>query len=256
MLRAVEEHTPDTAFEDALAALGAGPSALSAGEARSLDEAGYILFRAVVDPAWLASLREECDGHGHDAASMSQGGNQQLAHVGTQRGVLRALQWPRLLAAVWRVLKRPFVLGSVAWRNPRPGLGQQGLHADWGGQGDPDAYHAVTALWYLDDLTPDNGPTRVVPGTHKLRRAPPTGFADPAGRHPQETSIQAEAGSVLVFNGHLWHSGTRNRSGAPRRALQCCFIAREHRDILPAAPIDASCLPPPARLVLGVMEGT
>ncbi|MGK4006165.1 phytanoyl-CoA dioxygenase family protein [Sorangium sp. So ce1036] len=247
-------HTPDAVFEDALAALGAGPSALSADAARSLDDAGYVLFRAAVDPAWLSALREDCDGARHDEGRMGQGGNQQLGCVGTRRGALRAIQWPRLLAAVWHVLRRPFVLGSVAWRNPRHGLGQQGLHADWSGRGDPGAYHVVTALWYLDDLGPDNGPTRVVPGTHKLRRSPPKSFADPASHHPQEMAIQAEAGSVLVFNGHLWHSGTRNRSGAPRRTLQCCFIGREHRDTSPAAVDDANGLSPAARLVLGATE--
>jgi len=25
------------------------------------------------------------------------------------------------------------------------------------------------------------------------------------------------------FNGHLWHGGTRNRSGGHRRAVQCSF---------------------------------
>ncbi|WP_437970153.1 phytanoyl-CoA dioxygenase family protein [Sorangium sp. So ce260] len=255
MLGAVEDTTrsPDPAFEEALAALGAGPAALSADEARALDDAGYVLFRSAVDPAWLKALRADCDGWRADGeGGAAQGGNQQIARLGERQGaLLRALQWPRLLAATWHVLRRPFALGAVAWRCPRQGLGQQGLHMDWSAQGEPGAFHVVTALWYLDEVTPDNGPTRLVPGSHKLRRRPPKDLADPSSRHPQEITVQAGAGSVLVFNGHLWHSGTRNQSGAPRRALQCGFIAREHRGMSCTAVDEAGGLPPAARRVLG-----
>ncbi|WP_437758600.1 phytanoyl-CoA dioxygenase family protein [Sorangium sp. So ce1389] len=257
MLGAMEEaaHRRDAAFEEALAALGAGPAALSAGEGRALDDAGYVLFRSVVEPAWIEALRADCDGWGAGGdGDSAQGGNQQLARLGEHQGaVLRALRWPRLLAAAWHVLRRPFALGAVAWRCPRPGLGQQGLHMDWGDQGDPGVFHVVTALWYLDEVTPDNGATRLVPGSHKLRRRPPKDLADPARHHPHEVTVEAEAGSVLVFNGHLWHSGTRNRSGAPRRALQCGFVAREHRGVSMTAVDETETMPPAARHVLGLM---
>jgi ectoine hydroxylase-related dioxygenase (phytanoyl-CoA dioxygenase family) len=257
MLDPVEDtrQGPDAAFEAALAALGAGPSTLSADEKRALDDAGYVLFCSAVDPAWLKALRAECDGWRDDGErDAAQGGNQQIGHLGERHGaVLRVVQWPRLLAATWHVLRRSFALGAVAWRCPRHGLGQQGLHMDWSSQGDPGAFHVVTALWYLDDVTPDNGPTRVVPGSHRLRRRPPKDLAEPANRHPQELTVQAGAGSVLVFNGHLWHSGTRNRSGAPRRALQCGFVAREHRGVSCTVVDEPSGMPPAARLVLGVV---
>jgi hypothetical protein len=50
------------------------------------------------------------------------------------------------------------------------------------------------------------------------------------------------AGSVLFFNGHLWHGGTRNESRSPRRILQCQFVARDR------APPDAGPRDPPGRL--------
>ena len=52
-------------------------------------------------------------------------------------------------------------------------------------------------------------------------------FADPASRHPDERIIAAKAGSVLVFNGHLWHSGTTNKSSRSRRVVQCLFVGRD-----------------------------
>ena len=84
----------------------------------------------------------------------------------------------------------------------------------------------ATALWLLDDFTADNGATRVVPGSHR-KGAVPKSFADPERHHPDETIVIACAGSVLVINGHLWHSGTRNRARGPRRVVQCVFVASE-----------------------------
>jgi ectoine hydroxylase-related dioxygenase (phytanoyl-CoA dioxygenase family) len=63
-----------------------------------------------------------------------------------------------------------------------------------------------------------------VPGSHRV-----WGFAASKKHdtpHPDERLVTMPAGSVLVFNGHLWHSGTRNRSTANRDALQLSFSRR------------------------------
>lgn len=78
----------------------------------------------------------------------------------------------------------------------------------------------------MDDFTPNNGATRVIPGSHLVLRPVPKALLQPERRHPDEKLIVAKAGSVLLFNAHLLHSGTRNRSNGSRRALQCQFRAR------------------------------
>jgi ectoine hydroxylase-related dioxygenase (phytanoyl-CoA dioxygenase family) len=42
---------------------------------------------------------------------------------------------------------------------------------------------------------------------------------------PEERRILGAAGSLLVFNGHLWLGGTRNDSASPRRVVQMVLIA-------------------------------
>jgi ectoine hydroxylase-related dioxygenase (phytanoyl-CoA dioxygenase family) len=111
-------------------------------------------------------------------------------------------------------------------REPLPGYGAQGLHADWTVRTRGEPFRIVTTISLLDDFTADNGATRLVPGTHQLLTQPPKSLADPANRHPQQKIIVARAGSVLVFNGHLWHSGTRNETSLRRRVLQCSFVGR------------------------------
>jgi ectoine hydroxylase-related dioxygenase (phytanoyl-CoA dioxygenase family) len=70
----------------------------------------------------------------------------------------------------------------------------------------------------LVDFTPDNGATRVVPGSHRtwsltVPREPDIAVAD-------ERIITCPAGSAIVFAESLVHSGTRNTSVTTRASLQ------------------------------------
>src|SRR5262249_35762467 len=134
---------------------------------------------------------------------------------------------PRVLAAAHHVLRRAFFVPSMGGRDPQPGFGQQGLHLDWSAPAQAGVAATATAIALLDPFTPENGPTRVVPGSHRARSLPSREAADPAFVHPREVAVVAPAGAVLVFNGHLLHSGTRHRAGGPRRTLQIVFVGLE-----------------------------
>ena len=62
----------------------------------------------------------------------------------------------------------------------------QPLHADMGAIRDEQGYWVCNSVWMLDDFTPDNGPLRVVPGSHRWGRLPQDVMADPSGPHPDE----------------------------------------------------------------------
>ena len=57
----------------------------------------------------------------------------------------------------------------------------------------------------------------MVPGSHRFGASPRQAVPDPAAAHPGEVRLIAEAGTVVIFNSHVWHGGTRNRSDRPRR---------------------------------------
>jgi ectoine hydroxylase-related dioxygenase (phytanoyl-CoA dioxygenase family) len=71
-----------------------------------------------------------------------------------------------------------------------------------------------------------------VPGSHRAGRPAREALSDPAAPHPDEVRLIAPAGTVVVFNSHLWHGGTLNRSDRPRRALHSYFTRRANRQQL------------------------
>jgi len=133
---------------------------------------------------------------------------------------------PRVLAAVHHVLGE-FKLSSLNSRAALPGQGHQALHADFGHPVAPGEYEVCNSIWLLDDFTPENGATRVVPGSHRRGTMPADEMADPADAHPEQVRLTGKAGTVVVFNSHLWHGGTQNRTDRPRRAMHSYF-ARRH----------------------------
>lgn len=241
-------------FEAALALCGVTETTLSDPEKAALSEAGHVILREVVGPTDLVRMREAFEralGPAPDAAVRKPTGTRHADVLAGGDPVFDVVTThPRVLAAVRAVLERAFKVFQMSGRDPLPGYGAQGLHADWIPRAPGEPYSVVTTIWLLDDFTEANGATRLVPGSHRDPRPVPKSMAAPASRHPDEVLAVAPAGSVLVFNGHLWHSGTRNGGTGPRRVLQCQFVARD--SVRPGEPPDVpERLGPAARYWLG-----
>ena len=73
----------------------------------------------------------------------------------------------------------------------------------------------------------NNGATRIVPGTHKSNILPDEALTNPLDKHPDEILIQAPAGSVFVFNSHVWHGGTTNFTDKDRRSIHSYFCTAD-----------------------------
>lgn len=178
-----------------------------------LADVGYVLIRSLLDDRAVEDLRVAFP-------SATPGST---LHVAIDDETPNVEEWrslvdrPGIAELVAEVLGTVEV--SVHGRDPGPGAGAQGLHADR----PPGRVHAVdglTLLWMLDEVTEDDGAPRVVPRSHRGGAAVPRSLAQPGARHPDEVVIVGRPGDVLVFDSHLWHSGRRNQSGARRRVVQ------------------------------------
>jgi len=222
-------------IETVLADCGVTAETITQRHRDELDEQGFTVFHNVIDPAWLADLRatferlmaEEGDRAGSEVSQHP--GIRRLADLVNKGPVFdRLYTHPVVLAAAYHVIQRPFKLVSLNGHDPLPGHGQQGLHSDFGGARGDGRGHQTNALWMLDDLTPENGSTRVVPGSHRWPTFPKEAMSDLLAPHPQEIHITGPAGSVAFFNGQIWHGSTTNHTNSQRRVYHSAFTAYEN----------------------------
>ena len=134
---------------------------------------------------------------------------------------------PRVLAGIETVLGRRYKLSSLNYRAAKPGKGLQKLHVDWKNAVVNGSYQVCNSIWLLDDFTEHNGSTRIVPKTHKWNVLPDEAMADSNDKHPDEIRIIAPAGSVFIFNSHVWHGGTTNQTAHDRRSIHSYFCTRD-----------------------------
>lgn len=200
---------------------------LSEAQREALREQGYVSLPGLMPAGMLAAMRRRIDElaalEGERAGSefKPEPGALRLANCVDKGEVFReAIVMPAVLEAVAEVLGPRFKLSSLNVRTALPMNGvDQPLHRDMGALPDARGFWVCNCIWMLDDFTADNGPTRAVPGSHRLRDLP----ADPQARHPREVHLTGSAGTVVVMNAHLWHGGLANRTALPRAALHSFY---------------------------------
>jgi ectoine hydroxylase-related dioxygenase (phytanoyl-CoA dioxygenase family) len=200
-------------------------------EISQLDERGFVVFERFLDSETLQGLRRRVEElfavEGENAGSefRQEPHARRLANLVDKGAVFeKVFASPPVLEAVALVLGPQFKLSSLNARSADPFSPEaQPLHCDAGSLPDDRGYCVCNTIWLLDDFTPENGATRIVPGSHKWRKLPQQALADPAAPHPDEILVLAPAGSVVVMNTHAWHGGTANRTATPRRALHSFY---------------------------------
>lgn len=76
-------------------------------------------------------------------------------------------------------------------------------------------------IWLSDCNAPENGPTYVVPGSHRLGKCLDTEYADKNG-----IPTCGKSGTVVIINNQLWHRGCENTSNIARETIQLTFGRR------------------------------
>jgi ectoine hydroxylase-related dioxygenase (phytanoyl-CoA dioxygenase family) len=195
---------------------------------RQLDEHGWCALRGLMPPFLLMMLRTRIDElfeqEGDRAGSefKQEPVARRLANLVNKGRVFEeVIVNARVLECVERVLGPRFKLSSLNVRSANPHTDDgQPLHADSGAIADELGYSVCNSVWLLDDFTPENGATRMVPGSHLWRKLPHPDFFEP---HPKEQLVLGRAGDVVVMNAHMWHGGTANRTDHPRRAMHVYY---------------------------------
>jgi ectoine hydroxylase-related dioxygenase (phytanoyl-CoA dioxygenase family) len=235
----------------AIRELGVPSDALSDAQKDALDEQGFIIVENVLAQSDCERMRDAFESI--HAAEQNQGGHEVHVEPGARRlsnifnktdAFDKCLWIPEVLAASAYLLGEIKVHGANI-RDPVKGYGRQDLHCDVPKYFDDD-WWVVNSMIMFDDMTLENGPTRVVPGSHwwapvnvpyvnigDWEPAPltpeqsariPTDLAAP---YPGEVLVEAPAGSAVICNSSMWHGGTLKKSDRPRRMLHLTYTRRD-----------------------------
>jgi ectoine hydroxylase-related dioxygenase (phytanoyl-CoA dioxygenase family) len=197
-------------------------------DCRQLDEQGYLVLPGLMPPELLERVRARVEElfaeEGESAGSefKTEPGARRLANLVNKGRVFEeAILTAPVLDAMAHVLGARFKLSSLNVRSADPfSPCDQPLHADSAALADELGYWVCNSVWMLDDFTPENGATRMVPGSHRWNRLPPPEMYD---SHPEQQLVTGKAGDVVIMNAHMWHGGTANRTGLPRRAMHVYY---------------------------------
>ena len=204
----------------------------------TLGHDGYVIVKGALSAQELKSIRAELAPHfdrqmfGRNAF---EGHKTQRVYglLGKSRRFDPLAEHPAVMAACEEILGPGFLLSVAHAILIHPGEQQQSLHHD-------DSFYPLTrprralgvsTIWAIDDFTADNGATTIVPGSHTWGSERP----EPEDAHP----VIMPAGSLLIFQGTLFHGGGENRSDGSRLALTlqyCPPWARQQENFVLGVP--------------------
>lgn len=103
---------------------------------------------------------------------------------------------------------------NISARNPAAYADAQQLHLDSNLPGKESFPLIIVALFMLEDFTEENGATRIVPGSHKFDC-----YAEDGKEYSEEIRVTGKKGSVLLFNGSLWHGSSKKFDDSSRWSI-------------------------------------
>jgi len=235
---------------------GADWRALTVGERiRSLELEGYLVLPDLLAPDRIAAI-------GAELAALPLTATDYSPHKQTADDLLgrdmphtmATIALPRTVAFLERLFGDEVLCTSVSYQLCAPGHPGIAIHTDalpYGSRasGNLSSPVLMRVLYYLDDLTPECSPFKVVPRSHLSVHAD----ANPYNRflrHPEEVMVTCAAGSAVVINQKVFHGNYPNFSASDRRMLAISYRpawAGPVTEVAPWQPGQLATLPPAAR---------
>jgi len=204
-------------------------SALTLGERiRQIEVEGYFVLPNLLSAEQVAALKRETEKLQTTTVdySVHQRGCPNIQFRGGK--ITELIAHPSTLAFLRQLLGDEIILMSYGYTRSEPGHPGIGLHTDGQPYGsqifgyEGSGPQMVRVLYYLDDLTEDVSPFRVVPRSH-LSMHPD---ANPYLRyesHPEEVMVCARAGSAVFINHRVFHGNYPNTGDRAREMLAIAY---------------------------------
>lgn len=204
-------------------------SALTLGERmRQIEVEGYLVLPNLLDAGQIAQLKAETALLETRAVDYSV--HQRVRpSVQFQGGAITELIGnPPTIAFLRELFGDEVIMMSYAYARSEPGHPGISLHADGQPYGsqifgyEGSCPWLVRVLYYLDDLTPQVSPFRVVPHSHLSMHADANPYKRYAA-HPEEVMVPVKAGGAVLINHRVFHGNFPNTGDRAREMLAIAY---------------------------------
>lgn len=204
-------------------------AALSLGQRiRQIEVEGYLVLPDLLDAHEIAALKSETATLETTAVdySVHQRGCPGIQFRGGK--ITELVAHPPTIAFLRELFGDEIVMMGYDYARSEPGHPGISLHADGQPYGsaifgyEGSCPWLVRVLYYLDDLTPEVSPFRVVPRSHLSMHADANPYLRYAA-HPEEVMVTARAGSAVLINHRVFHGNYPNVGDYPREMLAIAY---------------------------------
>lgn len=193
-----------------------------------LEVEGYLVLPDLLTPEHIAQLKAETERLNTFAVdySVHQQVKPQIQFTGGP--ITDLIAHPPTLAFLRELFGDEIVFMSYAYARSEPGHPGISLHTDGQPYGsqifgyEGSCPWLVRVLYYLDDLTPEISPFRVVPRSHLSFHADANPYKRYAA-HPEEVMVTAKAGSAVLINHKVFHGNFPNVGDRSREMLAIAY---------------------------------
>lgn len=204
-------------------------SRLTLGERiRQIEVEGYLVLPDLLSAAAVRALKVETAQLKTQAVdySVHQRGRSNIQFLGGR--LTELIAHPPTISFLRELLGDEIILSGYGYARSEPGHPGISLHTDGQPYGseifgyEGSCPWMVRVLYYLDDLTPEVSPFRVVPRSHLCMHA----AANPYQRfesHPEEVIVTLRAGSAVLINHKVFHGNCPNTGDYAREMLAIAY---------------------------------
>lgn len=193
---------------------------------RHLEVEGYVVLPSILKPEMIARLKSELV----DAEMSHTSYSEYQTRSTTQpqwvsKAVAELIGYPPMIDFLTDLMGPDIVFTRGFFQRTLPGSPGISIHTDGQPHGsDIFGYEGscprlLRVLYYLDELTPQRAPFRLIPRSHLSFHAEASPYVRYKS-HPEEITLLAPAGTAVVVPSMLLHASHPNKDPQPRELVQ------------------------------------
>lgn len=196
---------------------------------KHLELEGYVVLPDLIPPEEVVKIRHELDNLPTIGTDYSEN---QRGHRDVQwsnsPGCINLIALPAMLEFLTALFGDELICTSCHYALSRPGHPGIAIHTDAQPYGSEifgmqaSSPRLVRVLYYLDDLTPERAPLKVIPRSHLSLHADGNPYHRLL-RHPDEVMITCKAGTAAIINQTVFHANYPNVSQEDRHLLAIAY---------------------------------